>query len=174
MPPGVVAPSPRSSPGRCFYALTPYFIKDFSRSKIDQLISESFLTVKGAALFLPRGNGSSPTSASRFSQLRSKHAGDLQQHLQTMFTLLRPEDNIKLVRVHTHTHLHDQNTNIVLFRAIIKIWFSHFLSFALSVLPSFALSVLLSFALCNSLLSLGCPVGEYLVPGDSLHGGGLH
>ncbi|CAB1316908.1 unnamed protein product [Coregonus sp. 'balchen'] len=38
-------------------------------------ISESFLTVKGAALFLPRGNGSSPSSASRFSQLRSKHAG---------------------------------------------------------------------------------------------------
>ncbi|KAM6907614.1 protein phosphatase Slingshot homolog 2b [Xenentodon cancila] len=59
-------------------------------------ISESFLTVKGAALFLPRGNGSSPSSAPRFSQLRSKHAGDIQQHLQTMFTLLRPEDNIKL------------------------------------------------------------------------------
>ncbi|XP_029030149.1 protein phosphatase Slingshot homolog 2b isoform X2 [Betta splendens] len=59
-------------------------------------ISESFLTVKGAALFLPRGNGSSSSSASRFSQLRSKHAGDIQQHLQTMFTLLRPEDNIKL------------------------------------------------------------------------------
>ncbi|XP_070991011.1 protein phosphatase Slingshot homolog 2b isoform X1 [Oncorhynchus clarkii lewisi] len=98
MPPGVVAPSPRSSPVRCFYALRPYFIEDsvISQSKIDQLISESFLTVKGAALFLPRGNGSSPTSASRFAQLRSKHAGDLQQHLQTMFTLLRPEDNIKL------------------------------------------------------------------------------
>uniref|UniRef100_A0A8C5DJP5 protein-serine/threonine phosphatase n=1 Tax=Gouania willdenowi TaxID=441366 RepID=A0A8C5DJP5_GOUWI len=60
------------------------------------IISESFLTVKGAALFLPRGNGASPSSASRFSQLRSKHAGDIQQHLQTMFTLLRPEDNIKL------------------------------------------------------------------------------
>nr|XP_057944286.1 protein phosphatase Slingshot homolog 2b [Doryrhamphus excisus]XP_057944287.1 protein phosphatase Slingshot homolog 2b [Doryrhamphus excisus] len=60
-------------------------------------ISESFLTVKGAALFLPRGNGSSTSSsASRFSQLRSKHAGDIQQHLQTMFTVLRPEDNIKL------------------------------------------------------------------------------
>uniref|UniRef100_H3DFF9 protein-serine/threonine phosphatase n=1 Tax=Tetraodon nigroviridis TaxID=99883 RepID=H3DFF9_TETNG len=59
-------------------------------------ISESFLTVKGAALFLPRGNGSSTSTASRFSQLRSKHAGDIQQHLQTMFTLLRPEDNIKL------------------------------------------------------------------------------
>ncbi|XP_063306089.1 protein phosphatase Slingshot homolog 2 isoform X2 [Pelobates fuscus] len=56
-------------------------------------ISESFLTVKGAALFLPRGNGS---STPRFSHRRNKHAGDLQQHLQAMFTLLRPEDNIRL------------------------------------------------------------------------------
>ncbi|KAL6098741.1 ssh2 [Pungitius sinensis] len=70
-------------------------------------ISESFLTVKGAALFLPRGNGSSPLSVSRFSQLRSKHAGDIQLHLQTMFTLLRPEDNIKLaVRLESvHTQI---------------------------------------------------------------------
>ncbi|XP_049447361.1 protein phosphatase Slingshot homolog 2b isoform X2 [Epinephelus fuscoguttatus] len=70
-------------------------------------ISESFLTVKGAALFLPRGNGSSSSSASRFSQLRSKHAGDIQQHLQTMFTLLRPEDNIRLaVRLESiHTQI---------------------------------------------------------------------
>ncbi|XP_034407033.1 protein phosphatase Slingshot homolog 2b isoform X2 [Cyclopterus lumpus] len=70
-------------------------------------ISESFLTVKGAALFLPRGNGSSTSSVSRFSQLRSKHAGDIQQHLQTMFTLLRPEDNIKLaVRLESvHTQI---------------------------------------------------------------------
>uniref|UniRef100_A0A8C6T7M2 protein-serine/threonine phosphatase n=1 Tax=Neogobius melanostomus TaxID=47308 RepID=A0A8C6T7M2_9GOBI len=70
-------------------------------------ISESFLTVKGAALFLPRGNGSSPSSGSRFTQLRSKHAGDIQQHLQTMFTLLRPEDNIKLaVRLESvHTQI---------------------------------------------------------------------
>ncbi|XP_072517622.1 protein phosphatase Slingshot homolog 2b isoform X2 [Salminus brasiliensis] len=60
-------------------------------------ISESFLTVKGAALFLPRGNGSSSSSScSRATGQRSKHAGDLQQHLQTMFTLLRPEDNIRL------------------------------------------------------------------------------
>ncbi|XP_012678465.1 protein phosphatase Slingshot homolog 2b isoform X2 [Clupea harengus] len=57
-------------------------------------ISESFLTVKGAALFLPRGNGS--PSSSRLPAQRNKHAGDLQQHLQNMFTLLRPEDNIKL------------------------------------------------------------------------------
>ncbi|XP_069766470.1 protein phosphatase Slingshot homolog 2 isoform X2 [Narcine bancroftii] len=56
-------------------------------------ISESFLTVKGAALFLPRGNGS---TTSRINHRRNKHAGDLQQHLQAMFTLLRPEDNIRL------------------------------------------------------------------------------
>jgi len=33
--------------------------------------------------------------------------GDLQKHLQTMFTVLRPEDTIRLVsntRTHTHTH----------------------------------------------------------------------
>ncbi|XP_013908916.1 PREDICTED: protein phosphatase Slingshot homolog 2-like, partial [Thamnophis sirtalis] len=56
-------------------------------------ISESFLTVKGAALFLPRGNGS---STPRVNHRRNKHAGDLQQHLQAMFILLRPEDYIRL------------------------------------------------------------------------------
>uniref|UniRef100_UPI0037E7F6EB protein phosphatase Slingshot homolog 2b n=1 Tax=Semicossyphus pulcher TaxID=241346 RepID=UPI0037E7F6EB len=102
MPPGVVT-APRSSSAACFCAccggqMRPYFTENsvISQGEIYQLISESFLTVKGAALFLPRGNGSSTSSASRFSQLRSKHAGDIQQHLQTMFTLLRPEDNIKL------------------------------------------------------------------------------
>ncbi|KAM9317979.1 uncharacterized protein ssh2a isoform 2-T2 [Pholidichthys leucotaenia] len=59
-------------------------------------ISESFLTVKGAALFLPRGKSPTPNSAPRISQRRNKHAGDLQKHLQTMFTVLRPEDTIRL------------------------------------------------------------------------------
>ncbi|KAM9451035.1 protein phosphatase Slingshot homolog 2b isoform 2-T2 [Clarias gariepinus] len=70
----------------------------FHPETVNNLISESFLTVKGAALFLPRGNGSSSSSicSSQITGLRSKHAGDLQQHLQTMFTLLRPEDNIRL------------------------------------------------------------------------------
>ncbi|XP_066552348.1 protein phosphatase Slingshot homolog 2 isoform X2 [Amia ocellicauda] len=85
----------------CGAKMMPYFSENavISQNKINQLISESFLTVKGAALFLPRGNGStspSPTAPSRVSQRRNKHAGDLQQHLQTMFTLLRPEDNIRL------------------------------------------------------------------------------
>ncbi|XP_067347718.1 protein phosphatase Slingshot homolog 2b isoform X2 [Channa argus] len=113
MPPGVVT-APRSSSVRCFCAccgvkMRPHFTENsvISQGEIYQLISESFLTVKGAALFLPRGNGSSLSSASRFSQLRSKHAGDIQLHLQTMFTLLRPEDNIKLaVRLESaHTQL---------------------------------------------------------------------
>ncbi|XP_017559907.1 protein phosphatase Slingshot homolog 2b isoform X1 [Pygocentrus nattereri] len=80
-----------------------------SQNSISRLISESFLTVKGAALFLPRGNGSPSSScSSRATGQRSKHAGDLQQHLQTMFTLLRPEDNIRLaVRLES---LHPQCT----------------------------------------------------------------
>ncbi|XP_030078053.1 protein phosphatase Slingshot homolog 2 isoform X2 [Microcaecilia unicolor] len=75
--------------------MIPYFSENavISQNTINQLISESFLTVKGAALFLPRGNGS---STPRISHRRNKHAGDLQQHLQAMFTLLRPEDNIRL------------------------------------------------------------------------------
>ncbi|KAJ7309103.1 hypothetical protein JRQ81_008430 [Phrynocephalus forsythii] len=75
--------------------MIPYFSDNavISQNAINQLISESFLTVKGAALFLPRGNGS---STPRISHRRNKHAGDLQQHLQAMFTLLRPEDNIRL------------------------------------------------------------------------------
>ncbi|KPP74979.1 protein phosphatase Slingshot2-like [Scleropages formosus] len=65
-------------------------------SSLFHSISESFLTVKGAALFLPCGNGSSSSSTPRATPRRNKHAGDLQQHLQTMFTLLRPEDTIRL------------------------------------------------------------------------------
>ncbi|KAL0972742.1 hypothetical protein UPYG_G00194170 [Umbra pygmaea] len=81
----------------CGAKMTPYFADNgvVSQNQINQLISESFLTVKGAALFLPRGHGSSP-SAPRVTQRRNEHTGDLQQHLQTMFTVLRPEDNIRL------------------------------------------------------------------------------
>ncbi|XP_048412932.2 protein phosphatase Slingshot homolog 2 isoform X2 [Stegostoma tigrinum] len=79
----------------CGMKMTPYFSENavISQNEINLLINESFLTVKGAALFLPRGNGS---TAPRINHRRNKHAGDLQQHLQAMFTLLRPEDNIRL------------------------------------------------------------------------------
>uniref|UniRef100_A0A8C2PQ00 protein-serine/threonine phosphatase n=1 Tax=Cyprinus carpio TaxID=7962 RepID=A0A8C2PQ00_CYPCA len=82
----------------CGAKIMPYFSDNAvaSQNQINQLISENFLTVKGAALFLPRGNGSSPSSAPRITQRQNKHTGDLQQHLQTMFTLLRPEDTIRL------------------------------------------------------------------------------
>ncbi|XP_006925095.1 protein phosphatase Slingshot homolog 2 isoform X1 [Pteropus alecto] len=90
----------RKAPPACTCSLSdsdmiPYFSANavISQNAINQLISESFLTVKGAALFLPRGNGS---STPRISHRRNKHAGDLQQHLQAMFILLRPEDNIRL------------------------------------------------------------------------------
>uniref|UniRef100_A0A8C4ZRT0 protein-serine/threonine phosphatase n=1 Tax=Gadus morhua TaxID=8049 RepID=A0A8C4ZRT0_GADMO len=66
------------------------------RLLVSSSISESFLTVKGAALFLPRGSSPTQSSSSHGSQRRNKHAGDLRQHLQTMFTLLRPEDTIRL------------------------------------------------------------------------------
>ncbi|XP_034535015.1 protein phosphatase Slingshot homolog 2-like, partial [Notolabrus celidotus] len=59
-------------------------------------INESFFAVKGAALFPPRGNSPTPNSAPCISLRRNKHTGDLQKHLQTMFTVLRPEDTIKL------------------------------------------------------------------------------
>ncbi|KAM9801296.1 uncharacterized protein ssh2a [Neosynchiropus ocellatus] len=80
----------------CGAQMVPCFSSDavVANNRINQFISESFLTVKGAALFLPRGNSPSPTSAPRIS--RNKHTGDLQKHLQTMFTVLRPEDTIKL------------------------------------------------------------------------------
>ncbi|XP_037631152.1 protein phosphatase Slingshot homolog 2 isoform X1 [Sebastes umbrosus] len=82
----------------CGAKMVPYFSDDsvVSNNQINQLISESFLTVKGAALFLPRGNSPTPNSAPCISQRRNKHTGDLQKHLQTMFTVLRPEDTIRL------------------------------------------------------------------------------
>ncbi|XP_052472694.1 protein phosphatase Slingshot homolog 2 [Carassius gibelio] len=82
----------------CGAKIMPYFSDNAvaSQNQINQLISENFLTVEGTALFLPRGNGSSPSSAPRITQRQNKHTGDLQQHLQTMLTLLRPEDTIRL------------------------------------------------------------------------------
>ncbi|XP_061637380.1 protein phosphatase Slingshot homolog 2 isoform X1 [Phyllopteryx taeniolatus] len=82
----------------CGAKMVPYFSDDavVSNNQINQLISESFLTVKGAALFLPRGNSPMPNFAPHISQRWNKHTGDLQKHLQTMFTVLRPEDTIRL------------------------------------------------------------------------------
>ncbi|XP_062268622.1 protein phosphatase Slingshot homolog 1 [Platichthys flesus] len=60
--------------------------------KTNQSLSESFFMVKGAALFLQQGGSAQgPETPSHH-----KHAGDLPQHLQVMFKILRSEDRIKL------------------------------------------------------------------------------
>ncbi|XP_060934510.1 protein phosphatase Slingshot homolog 1 [Limanda limanda] len=60
--------------------------------KTNQSLSESFFMVKGAALFLQQGG----TAQGPETPSHHKHAGDLPQHLQVMFKILRSEDRIKL------------------------------------------------------------------------------
>ncbi|XP_078410538.1 protein phosphatase Slingshot homolog 1-like [Cetorhinus maximus] len=65
---------------------------DDDRRLQQQSLSDSFFTVKGAALFLQQGN--SPQVPRCYHQ--HTYAGDLQLHLQVMINHLRPEDRIKL------------------------------------------------------------------------------
>ncbi|XP_076613561.1 protein phosphatase Slingshot homolog 1 isoform X2 [Chaetodon auriga] len=60
--------------------------------KTNQSLSESFFMVKGAALFLQQGGSTQGPK----TPTHHKHAGDLPQHLQVMFKILRSEDRIKL------------------------------------------------------------------------------
>ncbi|CAF99252.1 unnamed protein product [Tetraodon nigroviridis] len=60
--------------------------------KNNQSLSESFFMVKGAALFLQQGSSTQEPK----TPTHHKHAGDLPQHLQIMFKVLRSEDRIKL------------------------------------------------------------------------------
>lgn len=60
--------------------------------KNNQSLSESFFMVKGAALFLQQGGATQGPK----TPTHHKNAGDLPQHLQIMFKILRSEDRIKL------------------------------------------------------------------------------
>ncbi|XP_026117261.1 protein phosphatase Slingshot homolog 1-like isoform X1 [Carassius auratus] len=60
--------------------------------RLNQSLSESFLMVKGAALFLQQGS----CPQVQRGHPHHKHAGDLPQHLQVMINILRSEDRIKL------------------------------------------------------------------------------
>ncbi|XP_078277917.1 protein phosphatase Slingshot homolog 1 isoform X2 [Rhinoraja longicauda] len=60
--------------------------------RAQQSLSDSFFTVKGAALFLQQGSSSQVSRCHH----HHKYAGDLQLHLQVMINHLRPEDRIKL------------------------------------------------------------------------------
>ncbi|XP_020383516.1 protein phosphatase Slingshot homolog 1-like [Rhincodon typus] len=65
---------------------------DDDRRLQQQSLSDSFFTVKGAALFLQQGSSSQVPRCYR----HHTYAGDLQLHLQVMINHLRPEDRIKL------------------------------------------------------------------------------
>uniref|UniRef100_UPI00398E4548 protein phosphatase Slingshot homolog 1-like isoform X2 n=1 Tax=Pristiophorus japonicus TaxID=55135 RepID=UPI00398E4548 len=66
--------------------------------RLQQSLSDSFFTVKGAALFLQQGSSPQVPRCHH----HHKYAGDLQLHLQVMINHLRPEDRIKLaVRLET-------------------------------------------------------------------------
>uniref|UniRef100_A0A8C1D861 Protein phosphatase Slingshot homolog 1 n=1 Tax=Cyprinus carpio carpio TaxID=630221 RepID=A0A8C1D861_CYPCA len=69
-----------------FFPLYPFFCSIFYS------LSESFLMVKGAALFLQQGS----CPQGQRGHPHHKHAGDLPQHLQVMINILRSEDRIKL------------------------------------------------------------------------------
>ncbi|XP_005735276.1 protein phosphatase Slingshot homolog 1 isoform X2 [Maylandia zebra] len=72
----------------------PHFVEKatWTRTEICRILSESFFMVKGAALFLQQGGSTQGPK----TPTHHKHAGDLPQHLQVMFKILRSEDRIKL------------------------------------------------------------------------------
>ncbi|KAI5091359.1 protein phosphatase Slingshot homolog 1 isoform X2 [Silurus meridionalis] len=74
--------------------MLPYFVENavLTQHEIYRILSESFLMVKGAALFLQQGSSAQGPR----TQSHHKHAGDLPQHLQVMINILRSEDRIKL------------------------------------------------------------------------------
>ncbi|KAL3858380.1 hypothetical protein ACJMK2_012971 [Sinanodonta woodiana] len=61
-------------------------------SKLRPCFSESYFTVKGAALILPQND----YEGFYTRRLNTSNGGDIQKHLQAMFCWLRPEDTIKL------------------------------------------------------------------------------
>ncbi|GFR97065.1 protein phosphatase Slingshot [Elysia marginata] len=58
-------------------------------NKLRPGLSESYFTVKGAALILPHNECTRKTT-------KKSHGGEIQHHLQAMLHILRPEDTIKI------------------------------------------------------------------------------
>ncbi|KAL7839495.1 hypothetical protein SRHO_G00261530 [Serrasalmus rhombeus] len=79
---------------RAVLTMLPYFVENavLTQNEIYRILSESFLMVKGAALFLQQGS----SAQGQKPHPHHKHAGDLPQHLQVMINILRSEDRIKL------------------------------------------------------------------------------
>ncbi|XP_060602049.1 protein phosphatase Slingshot homolog 1-like isoform X2 [Ruditapes philippinarum] len=69
-------------------------------TKLKPCFSESYFTVKGAALILPQSDETAYTR-----KVTKSHAGDdIQSHLQAMFSVLRPQDTIKVAVKLEGTH----------------------------------------------------------------------
>ncbi|XP_068562217.1 protein phosphatase Slingshot homolog 1 isoform X2 [Cebidichthys violaceus] len=81
-------------PHKAMITVLPHFVEKaaLTRREICRILSESFFMVKGAALFLQQGGSAQGPK----TPTHHKHAGDLPQHLQVMFKILRSEDRIKL------------------------------------------------------------------------------
>ncbi|KAK3588674.1 hypothetical protein CHS0354_028884 [Potamilus streckersoni] len=62
------------------------------KGKALKFFSESYFTVKGAALILPQNDYEGLYTR----RLNTSNGGDIQKHLQAMFCWLRPEDTIRL------------------------------------------------------------------------------
>ncbi|XP_037609601.1 protein phosphatase Slingshot homolog 1 isoform X2 [Sebastes umbrosus] len=79
---------------KAMLTVLPHFVEKaaLTRREICRILSESFFMVKGAALFLQQGGSAQGPK----TPTHHKHAGDLPQHLQVMFKILRSEDRIKL------------------------------------------------------------------------------
>ncbi|XP_074640794.1 uncharacterized protein LOC141898664 isoform X2 [Tubulanus polymorphus] len=82
------SPSPSNTPESDVVESSSAELLDSPQGK-SRSLSESYLTVKGAALILPQ-------SECHRRITKGTHAGDMQNHLQAMFHLLRPQDTIKL------------------------------------------------------------------------------
>ncbi|XP_074473722.1 protein phosphatase Slingshot homolog 1 isoform X2 [Sebastes fasciatus] len=79
---------------KAMLTVLPHFVEKaaLTRREICRILSESFFMVKGAALFLQQGGSAQGPKTPTHHKL----AGDLPQHLQVMFKILRSEDRIKL------------------------------------------------------------------------------
>ncbi|KAL7838323.1 hypothetical protein AOLI_G00267270 [Acnodon oligacanthus] len=85
--------SPKRTAGSLVTSSTPNLEEELARDDGQRAIlslNESFVMVKGAALFLQQGAQSPKTPS------HHKIAGDLPQHLQAMINALRSEDKIRL------------------------------------------------------------------------------
>ncbi|BFZ18427.1 hypothetical protein BsWGS_21466 [Bradybaena similaris] len=70
------------------------------RSQLRKSLSESYFTIRGAALILPHTECTKKTT-------KKNHGGEIQSHLQAMLNLLRPEDTIKIaVRLQDTSQFH--------------------------------------------------------------------